>query len=85
VYTAVLDYVKKEIRIHKDGKTIYTISGGSDSAISLSYHSYTDLRIANNGDVYLLWNDGNETYYISKNGKVLYTSDDIISYLCIVE
>ncbi len=85
VYTAVSDFTKNEIRIHKDGETIYTIHDDSGAFLVDSSTSRA-LRVTSNGDVYLSWSNGDGVNFLSKNGQPLYTSTEV-SYdtFCIVE
>ncbi len=85
VYTAVSDYINKEIRIHKDGETIYTIQDESGAFIN-DGQRHRVLSVTANGDVYLSWTNGDEVRFLSKNGQPLYTSTEIsFDTFCIVE
>ena len=74
IYTAISDYVKKELRLHKDGQHFLTIENPNGAFMGNSTTSHR-LFVAGNGDVYLSWCDNNDVYYLTKNGKVIYTSN----------
>jgi hypothetical protein len=85
IYTAVSDFVNKEIRIHKDGETIYTIQDDSRAFINDGPRESV-LSVTANGDVYLSWANGDEVCFLSKNGQTLYTSTEhSFDTFCIVE
>ena len=85
VYTAMGDLVNKEIRIHKDGETIYTIQDESGAFISYNLNIRA-LSVTANGDVYLSWVNGDGVHFLSKNGQPLYTSTEhSFDTFCIVE
>ena len=85
VYTAVSDYVKKELRVHKDGKKVLTLGSGKGAFLGYSWYD-TKMWVTSEGDIYVSWSDSDGKYYLTKNNKVLYTASENMFYnFCVIE